>query len=46
MIKLIWKYVAEEITTASSKGQTSLGDLTSVGLEVVNVDLCPPGYQG
>jgi hypothetical protein len=40
---VIRKYIAEEIVVASSKGQTALGDLTSVGLKVVNGYLFPPG---
>jgi hypothetical protein len=39
----IRKYIAEEIIVASGKGQTSLGDLTSVGLNIVNDYLFPPG---
>ena len=40
----IRKYVAEEIVAAAGKGgQASLGDLTSVGLNVVNDYLFPPG---
>jgi hypothetical protein len=39
----IRRYIAEEIIMASGKGNTSLGDLTSVGLKVVNDYLFPPG---
>ncbi|MDP2356772.1 MAG: hypothetical protein Q8M31_12015 [Beijerinckiaceae bacterium] len=39
----IRKYIADEIIAASRKGQSSLGDLTSAGLKVVNVYLFPPG---
>jgi hypothetical protein len=36
-------YIADEIIVAAHKGQTSLGDLSSVGLGVVNSYLFPPG---
>jgi hypothetical protein len=39
----IRKYIADEIIVAAHKGQTSLGDLSSVGLGVVNSYLFPPG---
>jgi hypothetical protein len=39
----IRKYIAEEIVAAANKGQNTLGDLTSVGLKIVNSYLFPPG---
>jgi hypothetical protein len=39
----IRKYIADEIIAASSKGPSSLGNLTNAGLTVVNVYLFPPG---
>lgn len=38
----IRQYIAEEIAAASSRGRTSLGDLTNIGLKVVNNYLFPP----
>ena len=39
----IRKYIADEILAAALKGQNSHGDLTGVGLKVVNGYLFPPG---
>ena len=39
----IRKYIAAEIVAACQKGQTSHGELTSVGLTIVNSYLFPPG---
>jgi len=39
----IRKYIAGEILSAAFKGQTSHGDLTGVGLKIVNGYLFPPG---
>jgi hypothetical protein len=38
----IRKYIAEEIVAACKKGKTTLGELTGVGLNVVNSYLFPP----
>ena len=40
---VVRKHIADEIVTAAEKGQTSLGDLTTVGLKVVNDLVFPPG---
>jgi hypothetical protein len=37
------KYIAGEILSAALKGQTSHGELASLGLKVVNSYLFPPG---
>ena len=37
------KYIADEILSAALKGQTSHGELASLGLKVVNGYLFPPG---
>ena len=39
----IRKYIAAEIVAACQKGQTSHGELASVGLTIVNSYLFPPG---
>ena len=39
----IRQHIADEIIAAASKGQSSLGDLTTAGLKVVNIYLFPPG---
>jgi hypothetical protein len=39
----IRKYIADEIVEASNRGHTALGDLTDLGLKVVNSYLFPPG---
>ena len=39
----IRKYIAGEIVEASNRGLTALGDLTDLGLKVVNSYLFPPG---
>ena len=39
----IRKYIAEQITAAASAGRTALGDLTNIGLKIVNRYLFPPG---
>ena len=38
----IRKYIAGEIVQAAEKGQTTLGELSSVGLRIVNSYLFPP----
>ena len=37
------QYIADELLAACQKGQTSHGELASVGLKVVNSYLFPPG---
>lgn len=39
----IRKYIADEILAACRKGQRSHGELTDVGLKIVNGYLFPPG---
>ena len=39
----IRKYIAGEIVALAQKGKTTLGDLTGIGLNVVNRYLFPPG---
>ena len=41
--RAVRKHIADEILAACQKGQTSHGELTSVGLKVVNSYLFPPG---
>ncbi|MBR1153627.1 hypothetical protein [Bradyrhizobium sp. JYMT SZCCT0428] len=36
-------HIADEIVVAANNGQTSLGDLTDIGLKVVNDFVFPPG---
>jgi hypothetical protein len=38
----IRKFIANEIVAAAREGQTSLGDLTAAGLNIVNSYLFPP----
>jgi hypothetical protein len=38
----IRKYVADQIVATASGGQTALGELTNVGLKIVNRYLFPP----
>lgn len=37
------KHIAEEIIATANEGQTAFGQLTNVGLKVVNQYLFPPG---
>ena len=39
----IRKYIADQIIATATGGQVDLGDLTNVGLKVVNRYLFPPG---
>jgi hypothetical protein len=38
----IRKHIAAEIVAAAEKGQTSLGNLTTIGLKIVNDLVFPP----